>query len=165
MGNDPFNLHESLCVDISIHVPAWGTTFYSRSISIVFLFQSTFPRGERLDDSTILALRNISIHVPAWGTTECLLSFYRSLLISIHVPAWGTTLQQLKLEKTQEFQSTFPRGERRTNKYPVFILCNISIHVPAWGTTAVGEGGMPFAIFQSTFPRGERHRGPVNCEC
>ena len=78
--------------NISIHVPAWGTTddivitgikvtFQSTfprgerptfvvTVFHMFLFQSTFPRGERPTSESIERYsRYISIHVPAWGTT------------------------------------------------------------------------------------------------
>ena len=106
-----------VCREISIHVPAWGTTFSIYSIS---------------------SISRISIHVPAWGTTYLPtfhLQFYiyfdpRSRvgndaialippimpLISIHVPAWGTTLPDCHSPHCQPFQSTFPRGERRQSK-------------------------------------------------
>ena len=84
---------------ISIHVPAWGTTMISflvffflvnfnprsrvgndggqaSGISVVSLFQSTFPRGERPAALSFISLSFlISIHVPAWGTTNhCFIS-------------------------------------------------------------------------------------------
>ena len=77
-----------------------------------------------------------------------------------------------------EFQSTFPRGERREpmpwlrinkNFNPRSRVGNdvyqlpesretiISIHVPAWGTTLMWQQAREQATeFQSTFPRGER---------
>ena len=33
---------------ISIHVPSWGTTAFKFNAFMISLFQSTFPRGERL---------------------------------------------------------------------------------------------------------------------
>ena len=36
-----------------------------------------------------------------------------------------------------EFQSTFPRGERRSRRCGFRWQSAISIHVPAWGTTDV----------------------------
>ena len=48
VGNDPGYDHLYLYLEISIHVPAWGTT------------APTVPISE-----TVI----ISIHVPAWGTT------------------------------------------------------------------------------------------------
>ena len=41
---------------ISIHVPAWGTTKIRKRKGVVEIFQSTFPRGERLQISTIFHL-------------------------------------------------------------------------------------------------------------
>ena len=42
---------------ISIHVPAWGTTYGCVAIGTYLgVFQSTFPRGERLQISTIFHL-------------------------------------------------------------------------------------------------------------
>ena len=104
----------SVLLIISIHVPAWGTTFQlpTTESGIVFqstfprgerrsffgdsatlhIFQSTFPRGERPDGNEIACFRaGISIHVPAWGTTSCVAHMERVTKISIHVPAWGTT--------------------------------------------------------------------------
>ena len=100
--------------DISIHVPAWGTTirnFQQNHLCIHFnprsrvgndylqiavrsfsLFQSTFPRGERLNSNSVDPNTiTISIHVPAWGTTWVSPPLNASSSISIHVPAWGTT--------------------------------------------------------------------------
>ena len=54
---------------ISIHVPSWGTTACTSIETGVDLFQSTFPRGERLLDASWIPEINISIHVPSWGTT------------------------------------------------------------------------------------------------
>ena len=121
---------------ISIHVPAWGTTV-KRSLDEIIdtLFQSTFPRGERLNyrvqcrshfyfnprsrvgndkiGDTLWWISDISIHVPAWGTTNRNRCDIIRCRISIHVPAWGTTLGQCFIERQHV----------------------ISIHVPAWGTT------------------------------
>ena len=77
----------------------------------------------------------ISIHVPAWGTTGWKIPWCGGLHISIHVPAWGTTARKRKDNTLYQFQSTFPRGERRRFRPSVLILSAISIHVPAWGTT------------------------------
>ena len=91
------------------------------------IFQSTFPRGERPNSQTVHKAGNtISIHVPAWGTTKDLVAWDETIKISIHVPAWGTT----------------------TGANDVDIMLDISIHVPAWGTTAKTY---KFSIFIYTF--------------
>ena len=100
---------------ISIHAPARGATplpkinntfpghFNPRSREgsdkdsasvavLIFQFQSTLPRGERLRSSRLIAL-NFSI--------------------SIHAPARGATSNACDTVKSALFQSTLPRGERR----------------------------------------------------
>ena len=151
-------LNQDWFLDISIHVPAWGTT-------------GKIWQGE--------IIRTISIHVPAWGTTDYsikrsfIISYFNprsrvgndnlydviaeSFIISIHVPAWGTTGYTALGKLLAIFQSTFPRGERPErracrehrehfnprsrvgNDFDRLVdglPTNISIHVPAWGTTA-----------------------------
>ena len=83
---------------ISIHVPAWGTTFFNTCYTLIV---SNFnPRSRVGNDGKWVEgyyyKMSISIHVPAWGTT-----IYQPdkdmgyNIISIHVPAWGTTVQHL----------------------------------------------------------------------
>ena len=125
------------CINISIHVPAWGTTVHrAKKIYVQKRFQSTFPRGERPYLPVCGDMRKgISIHVPAWGTTKVALNYNLTAAISIHVPAWGTTF------------TSFSHGAPNI----------ISIHVPAWGTTSSAVNFCVFLQkFQSTFPRGER---------
>ena len=58
-------------LNISIHVPAWGTTNMD-AIKIVLILNFN-PRSRVGNDIVSLRLfgfRSISIHVPAWGTTE-----------------------------------------------------------------------------------------------
>ena len=116
VGNDGIKNVIIDALNISIHVPAWGTTkcvqwsvIYVRYFNprsrvgndgtpsgysyIKYIFQSTFPRGERPHSILIPPSDiKISIHVPAWGTTLLHLQQVSLSLISIHVPAWGTTL-------------------------------------------------------------------------
>ena len=55
---------------ISIHVPARGTTYIADTKHYIDKFQSTFPRGERQEQRIKNKRRyKISIHVPARGTT------------------------------------------------------------------------------------------------
>ena len=156
--NDPFNLHESLCVDISIHVPAWGTND---------------------DDSWYISyISYISIHVPAWGTTSAVNYASSILLFQSTFPRGERQLRNRNRIYDLIFQSTFPRRERqliaechavKINFNPRsrvgndsgrkslasvhgnfnprsrvgndqlvhhrFSHVEISIHVPAWGTT------------------------------
>ena len=55
---------------ISIHAPAWGATGHWVLTASTKKFQSTLPRGERLQRQRRRPLpHNISIHAPAWGAT------------------------------------------------------------------------------------------------
>ena len=49
MGHDVDAFLHGVVTEISIHVPAWGTTFVDGDLEVAGL---------------------ISIHVPAWGTTD-----------------------------------------------------------------------------------------------
>ena len=78
-------------------------------------FQSTFPRGERQSGPSFVSTSNaISIHVPSWGTTPSTawltnMSMYFNPRSLVGNDA-GT---QMADSLVWEFQSTFPRGERR----------------------------------------------------
>ena len=82
----------SSLLTISIHVPAWGTTF-KRCISAGFLiFQSTFPRGERrLCIAHTLILTLFQSTFPRGERQRWFNMIFKKQAISIHVPAWGTT--------------------------------------------------------------------------
>ena len=70
-GNDYESINSCNSPEVSIHVPAKGTT-------CVCLFHQ----------SAII----VSIHVPAKGTTDSSLDIHNlSIFVSIHVPAKGTT--------------------------------------------------------------------------
>ena len=77
---------------ISIHVPAWGTTLCSTYKNTRGIFQSTFPRGER--QSPLPKITWIFNFNP------------RSRVGNDRVPVCS----QFQVHK---FQSTFPRGERQ----------------------------------------------------
>ena len=158
IGNVPCTTPFDLLFVISIHVPTWGTTLSISTNLFALIFQSTFPRGERLIPLvTHVKSQVISIHVPSWGTT---------------LDGWKKSCADVKFQSTFprgerhessdtgplpfKFQSTFPRGERHGrgsgctlrsyfnprslvgNDAPVISTTKffeISIHVPSWGTT------------------------------
>ena len=47
VGNDYIPVGTYTIVEISIHVPSWGTTDDDEASEVIYQFQSTFPRGER----------------------------------------------------------------------------------------------------------------------
>ena len=139
---------------ISIHVPTRGTTrpYYPRRFRNHFnpraheghdrkrdrpwrraRFQSTCPRGARLD-----------------------IKHYRvQLIISIHVPTRGTTVISVSPVSSPRFQSTCPRGarqqpQRQNNRHLDF---NPRAHE---GHDSSGHSYRASPAFQSTCPRGAR---------
>ena len=98
---------------ISIHVPTWGTTEHPQVSRGSFLFQSTFPRGERLRARNKAGAESLfqstfprgerrktthNRHPPQdfnprshVGNDPGLCLSHTILKISIHVPTWGTT--------------------------------------------------------------------------
>ena len=130
-------------MNISIHVPAWGTTV------VVFVNRvSVF----------------ISIHVPAWGTTKGKLRGRYFADISIHVPAWGMTEAMTAKWHQQKYFNPRSRVGNDQSEQRLRKEIMISIHVPAWGTTAVNDCiRLENLIFQSTFPRGERPNSYDTC--
>ena len=78
-------------------------------------FQSTHPRGVRLDDVGACAL---------------------GVAVSIHAPAWGATCTRVVFSPmVVMFQSTHPRGVRLRGLRRQGHRCAVSIHAPAWGAT------------------------------
>ena len=144
-------------MEISIHVPARGTTIRKGQVLQLSVFQSTFPRGERLGN---------------W------LSLFPEFKFQSTFPR-GERLNTAFLQiDTTIFQSTFPRGERlnlqmRNRNNSDFnprsregndrsirsILHRAGDFNPRSreGNDALNKvlEDVP-ALFQSTFPRGER---------
>ena len=82
---------------------------------------------------------HISIHVPAWGTT--IVNFLLTIILNHFNPrsrVGNDFIQIVYVRKEVTFQSTFPRGERRS----------------------ANHAEERKKLFQSTFPRGER---PTTC--
>jgi len=99
-------------------------------------------------------------------------------IVSIHAPAWGATMLPLHGRHPVSFQSTRPRGARRSSTSrpvgpemfqstrprgarpgKIVMECrfiDVSIHAPAWGATFLGRAIPGRQSFQSTRPRGAR---------
>ena len=76
--------------------------------------------------------------------------------VSIHAPTRGATQIDLPLKSITLFQSTLPRGGRRSVR-AVNRECIVSIHAPARGATSNSAvSSMTERMFQSTPPRGGR---------
>ena len=125
------------------------------------MFQSTRPRGARqLPCPTRSAIAGqVSIHAPARGATLDSRSGTTFVqLVSIHAPARGATGHAgARVTSASVFQSTRPRGARRTVHRPNRSGLPVSIHAPARGATSSGRRCRVMRPwFQSTRPRGAR---------
>ena len=121
---------------ISIHAPARGATFLRLRRDQPCEFQSTLPRGERRRLTLRLHfITIISIHAPARGATRTDMLESLAFEISIHAPARGATSAIFAPLVPFQFQSTLPRGERRSGLYINVNQTTISIHAPARGAT------------------------------
>ena len=91
VGNDVATFLPLYIIQISIHVPAWGTTM-----------------------EELLHTRHfhISIHVPAWGTTQFAEQNINHFQFQSTFPRGERPFAHLFLLLGGLFQSTFPRGER-----------------------------------------------------
>ena len=131
--------------NISIHVPAWGTTNVQLGVTCSLHYFN--PRSRVGNDSEQQRNRRfleISIHVPAWGTTnQRQVVTLTGKSISIHVPAWGTT------------KVTEQAGARTGHFNPRSRVGN---------DTFGAESESSKYVFQSTFPRGERLIPAINAD-
>ena len=112
------------------------------------------------------------------GCDSCSQSFLVLTTISIHAPTWGATVSAAIISGANLFQSTHPRGVRRSairlllrpqifqSTHPRGVRhryisvrvksVKISIHAPTWGATWAESSMKRLTIFQSTHPRGVR---------
>ena len=103
--------------EVSIHVPARGTTVHGEDLHAALSVSIHVPaRGTTCLHRRFYNLQIVSIHVPARGTTElCQFTESNTRNVSLHVPARGTTAISTKNGyKANSFQSTFPHGERHS---------------------------------------------------
>ena len=120
---------------VSIHAPARGATVFRGTWHRHAWFQSTHPRGVRLDEISIEARSlGVSIHAPARGATPFGEEYRTSTKVSIHAPARGATNIVLMGGSSSSFQSTHPRGVRPLSP----------------------PNNRGLMLFQSTHPRGVR---------
>ena len=148
---------------ISIHVPSWGTTLLSFNLKPIGIFQSTFPRGERLCQECIRTGRE---------------NFNPRSLVG------NDDLQKVIDDCPLKFQSTFPRGERQLTDYPEAFYSKFQSTFPRGERpfhmyfpdpfrdfnprSLVGNDDLLSVLpkipesFQSTFPRGERLHASVH---
>ena len=98
----------------------------------------------------------VSIHAPAWGATSVAFLLMWQQYVSIHAPAWGATGDRELINSCEKFQSTRPRGARRTEARN-FARCRGFNPRARVGRDQTADRTRPVErSFQSTRPRGAR---------
>ena len=107
-------------------------------------FQSTRPRGARRQPCARMArARVVSIHAPAWGATVPFRPNFTAVVCFNPRARVGRDGRPLLLFLPREwFQSTRPRGARRSRHCSCRQARDVSIHAPAWGATGGISRGM-----------------------
>ena len=113
-GTTSLKQHSGKCMTISIHVPAWGTTFWQIHCPRSLRFQSTFPRGERPRKDTVRFILDNFNPRSRVGNDNCRTKRRRVCArFQSTFPRGERLLLRRRCLKNSVFQSTFPRGERR----------------------------------------------------
>ena len=124
---------------ISIHAPTQGATGDKVLNALALIFQSTLPRKERLECSTMQIKHSIfQSTLPRKERQYMSKITERAVEISIHAPTQGATKITCFNCNFGIFQSTLPRKERHNQR----------------------QSYSPHSSFQSTLPRKERQQ---NC--
>ena len=170
--------------EISIHAPARGATRIFQPVFHSIRFQSTLPRGERLDLSRkFLSPSTISIHAPARGATS---SFYKlrpscrnfnprsregsdargatvyqqPVCCIWNAPARGATRGERHRLCSGFNSCRVPRGERREGSDYILSDFWFLLLCPARGATRGERLNYLLIIYcHSDVPRGERREG------
>ena len=136
IGNTPCTTPFDFLYVISIHVPAWGTTWCEDVKRHVCLFQSTFPRGERqYKNGNFVTYIIFQSTFPRGERQRRTLGRGMNILNfnpRSRVGNDGVLPERLKLKIDFNPRSRVGNDEFSLIR-PLEII--ISIHVPAWGTT------------------------------
>ena len=163
---------------ISIHAPTRGATILCNHRGLVFGFQSTLPREERLSfpcnisfhlifQSTLpreerqtmrkLTIAELNFNPRSHERSDPMVKkFLLMKMISIHAPTRGATCNSIRPLCIYEFQSTLPREERHHRC--LFYVSNVLFQSTLPREERPCNSIRPLCIyeFQSTLPREER---------
>ena len=142
---------------ISIHAPAWGATATYSKGSADVSFQSTRPRGARPSAPSLVGSYPYFNPRARVGrdSRRCARTSARSNF-NPRARVGRDDFHLVDFELADIFQSTRPRGARRSGHQLANFWRKISIHAPAWGATAPFWAAAENVTFQSTRPRGAR---------
>ena len=157
-GSDPWRTLPARLRPVSIHAPTRGATWSGLNVAGQEVFQSTLPRGERLDKGQHLRLFIVvSIHAPTRGATFCFETFIKDTVVSIHAPTRGATLSPIGISRPVScFNPRSHEGSdwRRVSRCSPGGRFNPRSHEGS--DQQVSTSLANYYLFQSTLPRGER---------
>ena len=121
---------------VSIHAPAWGATSMDTVAPLASLFQSTHPRGVRLNEQRRYFEGEVfqSTHPRGVRHVNNVVQAVVAEFQSTH-PRGVRRKLDISVDGTGQFQSTHPRGVRRGHGSGLPPGGDVSIHAPAWGAT------------------------------
>ena len=156
-GSIILSYKDDKCICVSIHAPTRGATGH---------------------DALYVWCRLVSIHAPTRGATlkdfsACALALRfnprthegcdrdnhrrgKILIVSIHAPTRGATVSNDRYVTGSEFQSTHPRGVRRTLRVDHFVCRQFQSTHPRGVRLLPIVHSLKYGVFQSTHPRGVR---------
>ena len=141
---------------ISTHAPTGGATTLKALCTFCALFQSTLPRGERLN-------KHVTPNCPQdfnprshGGSDSDDINLDNFAKISIHAPTGGATISFPLIQIRSRFQSTLPRGERLPLCYRDGLCKQFQSTLPRGERPEIILQEVIICSFQSTLPRGER---------
>ena len=146
---------------ISIHAPTWGATEIVQCVFSGLIISIHAPTwGATLTPPASEAWPWISIHAPTWGATGDVPESLRKLIFqSTHPRGVRRSLCELA-PSCAKFQSTHPRGVRRGNTTTIGNLSGFQSTHPRGVRPYLSNAKVNGALFQSTHPRGVRLRLP-----
>ena len=147
--------------EVSIHAPTWGAALLVVAVCHRSMFQSTRPRGARLDEFwQRYIVGDVSIHAPTWGAAWVNLSQVTRDLFQSTRPrgARQNVIDQLRKQFGFNPRAHVGRGLIRPPSATSGASFNPRAHV---GRGTKGGFNADFGVFQSTRPRGARLKGPV----
>ena len=121
-SEDRINIYQ---VNISIHAPTRGATPVSTPIpGIHCIFQSTLPRGERLEEKILSEeLQKFQSTLPRGERPNCFDHCQGEMDISIHAPTRGATVFSFLLKDAEKDFN--PRSHEGSDDFP----WNIPFHI------------------------------------
>ena len=171
---------------ISIHAPTRGATILCNHRGLVFGFQSTLPREERLSfpcnisfhlifQSTLpreerqtmrkLTIAELNFNPRSHERSDPMVKkFLLMKMISIHAPTRGATCNSIRPLCIYEFQSTLPREERRSTKCQKAGTKKFQSTLPREERPGEAVNFVTSSTFQSTLPREERRARMRICQ-